>query len=483
MASINSDRKSQGLNVPLVTRTSFDSDVSDDESVFSREIDSTATSDTEPDHIEVVKRSTTKKVDVAIPTPEVTEPVVQEETPAQADGETRSVNEISESIMEVLGRYRLIHQNDANKPWKARARFLNQVQGFVTRQEPVSMALPAFPFKSPNKATKVLGSLPDMGEQISLLHLQGVCSAIKGVYKQGGEVYIVSDGLMYNDILGITDAEVYRYSQALQQMAKDCGCNDIKFLPFTNLLGGVSDAAEPTTEEAYLKDVSYFRDQIMERYTPEGFNVESHLAKDADATLTYRGYIKFLETDLATRPADAEPKTKSQMKKMYEEIAKKMMVRGKAFAASIAQNVGGPIRLSIHASTEVSKLSMSLIPQVGKSHTPWHSSLSRAIDGSITMNHAASVPAMTHDLICDKEGRPSYFRERSPLFHWSEMEVNFDYQYPGGMVISPRDPNTRYTLNESHIQKVRALAEKCSPVILQGFADSTEQTTFEATKA
>lgn len=88
---------------------------------------------------------------------------------------------------------------------------------------------------------------------------------------------------------------------------------------------------------------------------------------------------------------------------------------------------------------------MSLIPQIGRFHTPWHAALVRAVDGSITMSHAAQVPALTHDLIYDTEGRPSYFRERSDLFNWPGMDVDFDYIYPTGIVITPRDRSERYS--------------------------------------
>lgn len=123
---------------------------------------------------------------------------------------------------------------------------------------------------------------------------------------------------------------------------------------------------------------------------------------------------------------------------------------------------------------------MSLIPQIGRFHTPWHAALVRAFDGSITMTHAREVPSLTHDLIYDNDGRPSYFRERSPLFDWPGMDVNFDYIYPTGIIITPRDPSSKYSLHNVHMQKVRGLSEACSPVVLRGFTETTNQHIFEA---
>jgi pyoverdine/dityrosine biosynthesis protein Dit1 len=60
------------------------------------------------------------------------------------------------------------------------------------------MILPAFPFKSPNASSKVLGNMPDFGEELALAHLNGLCQNIGEVYDPGADVYISSDGLVYN---------------------------------------------------------------------------------------------------------------------------------------------------------------------------------------------------------------------------------------------------------------------------------------------
>lgn len=125
------------------------------------------------------------------------------------DGKTApsplSTSEIAERIVAVLERYRL-HSGDAKQPWGAKNKFMFQVERYVARNETVLMALPAFPFKSPNKKTKVLGTLPDKGEEVALSHLEGLCLAIQDVYAPGAHVYIVSDGLSYNGRLDYPSA-------------------------------------------------------------------------------------------------------------------------------------------------------------------------------------------------------------------------------------------------------------------------------------
>ncbi|KAL8641518.1 MAG: hypothetical protein Q9228_001681 [Teloschistes exilis] len=495
VSHLSAEVKPQLLKTPDVSTEALESDISEYDSSSECETNSTRSSiETESDVSEELVKTTNYRVAADVDpkatstaaTVQIEQAQPEKSTTSDNDIEVaydgkkppmaRSVIDICEDILGVLARYRLTHQSDTSKVWGAKSKFLVQVERCVIRAEPVLMSLPAFPFKSPNKKTKVLGTLPDKGEEVALSHLEGLCLAIKDVYEPGANVFIVSDGLMYSDILGISDLEVWRYGQALRKMARDHRCDHVKFLRLRNLLG-TEDIAEPITEEEYLRDAPQFRDDLLERYLPKNFDVDAQIAKDASTTLTYRGYIKFLETDLATQ---GEWETKAQMKKQCEAVARKMIVRGKAFATSIAKNLTEHVRLSIHPSTEQNKLSMSIIPQIGRSVTPWHGALIRAIDGSITMGHAASVPALTHDLIFDREGRPSYFRERSDLFDWPGMDVDFNYLYPTGIIITPRDPKSRYSFHDVHMQKVRALSEACSPVVLRGFTDTTDEQVFEA---
>lgn len=79
-----------------------------------------------------------------------------------------------------------------------RSHFMEMVYHRLVKNEKISMVLPAFPFKSPNSRTKVLGILPDKAEEFALRCLDGLCKNIKRIYAPGAEVYIVSDGIVYS---------------------------------------------------------------------------------------------------------------------------------------------------------------------------------------------------------------------------------------------------------------------------------------------
>lgn len=109
--------------------------------------------------------------------------------------------------------------------------------------------------------------------------------------------------------------------------------------------------------------------------------------------------------------------------------------------------------------------------------TPWHSSVAVGIDGSFKTVHAEDVRE-THDLVF-RNGRPYCFREKSDLYDFGKIEVEFEHLYPCGLIIRPAGGSgIQPSLRDVHMQKVRKLAELQSPVVLRGFAETTERELF-----
>lgn len=111
--------------------------------------------------------------------------------------------ETASKILRIIDRYRL--RKSHNSPEKAdegALKFLALIYSHVKSSEAVPMCLPAFPFKSPNSSTKVLGKLPDRAEELALAHMNGLCLAIQDVYPPGAKLTIISDGLVYNGMFG-----------------------------------------------------------------------------------------------------------------------------------------------------------------------------------------------------------------------------------------------------------------------------------------
>lgn len=94
-------------------------------------------------------------------------------------------------------RLRYITEHDK---WsgQGRAVFFSRVYEFVRRGVRVEFCLPAFPCKSSNP-DKVVGVVPDRGEQLALENLHSFVEAIEGIYEPGAKLWIVSDGHVFSD--------------------------------------------------------------------------------------------------------------------------------------------------------------------------------------------------------------------------------------------------------------------------------------------
>jgi pyoverdine/dityrosine biosynthesis protein Dit1 len=138
----------------------------------------------------------------------------------------------------------------------------------------------------------------------------------------------------------VTDLEVWKYGQALRKLGEEHGCNNIRFIRLVDLLGR-RDLGEPLSEADYLRDAPRFRDELYKTYIPDKFDVNTYIANEKDALVTYRGYLKFLELDLEENSGpEFENMTKAERKKNLENVAKMMIQRGKVSMNAETDKVG-----------------------------------------------------------------------------------------------------------------------------------------------
>jgi pyoverdine/dityrosine biosynthesis protein Dit1 len=138
------------------------------------------------EHVTMTNNKVNESSPVQVITTEILEP------PAVETGHEATATK----ALRIIEQYGLNYERTGS--WEGFETFLPVVVGQVARGEPIKMLLPGFPFKSPNSRDKVLGNLPDLGEELALNHLNGLCENIKAVYEHGAEVHITSDGLVYN---------------------------------------------------------------------------------------------------------------------------------------------------------------------------------------------------------------------------------------------------------------------------------------------
>jgi hypothetical protein len=137
------------------------------------------------------------------------------------------------------------------------------------------------------------------------------------------------------------------------------------------------------------------------------------------------------------------------------------------------------VRLSIHPSTDAVKLSVSLLPTDTLYTTPWHSTIAFRLDGTVTTGMRSEFEKDDTLELAYENGRPSHFREKSPLLSWAEDKggIVAEPLYPAGFVIRPAVAGS-LGLDDIDAAKVRELAQVNSPVVLRGFVKRPDQERF-----
>ncbi|KAF4537727.1 Pyoverdine dityrosine biosynthesis [Lasiodiplodia theobromae] len=170
-----------------------------------------------------------------------------------------------------------------------------KLRSFISQAKPIILVLPAFPWKNRN-LDKVIGRHPDLGEELGLARLNHVCEEIRKVYVHGALLHLIADGPVYNDLLGIPDAEYYAYGLQLRALADKKGFGSIHFLRLPDLLqDGNSD--ELSTDD-YLSSVPSWRARLEADFLDVNFDVDQEVLKNEDTRLTYQGYVRLAEEDL-----------------------------------------------------------------------------------------------------------------------------------------------------------------------------------------
>lgn len=106
---------------------------------------------------------------------------------------------IPQQIVKVLKRFSLHsspdgHQYNTGKVFET---VTEKLKDNIAANQPITMVLPAFPWKNPNQ-NKVLGTGADLGEELGLARLNHLCDEIAQVYPYGARLILICDGPVYN---------------------------------------------------------------------------------------------------------------------------------------------------------------------------------------------------------------------------------------------------------------------------------------------
>ncbi|KAI8939080.1 hypothetical protein NX059_004919 [Plenodomus lindquistii] len=262
-----------------------------------------------------------------------------------------------------------------------REAFLNRVYGYVDKNLPIQLALPAFPCKSPNP-NKVGGIMPDLAEHIAMDVLHDFIKEVNTVYEPGATMWVINDGHVFSDCIGVDDEMIDTYDACMSAIYNERYPNEtgqtptIRFKGLKNIFAADSDGFQglqklllnshhmphpvktKLTGEAELcrklmlgiggPDRAYIR-QLIEQQEP-------------DALGLYRGQTRFMLEDLADVPS-VKSLSGKQKKKTAALVAEEMISRNQAYSNLTELLLPNHVRLSIHAHNNAGpKFAIRLLP-------------------------------------------------------------------------------------------------------------------------
>lgn len=275
---------------------------------------------------------------------------------------------------------------------------LHQVISAIKEEKPITFVLPGFPAKSPNLA-KVLGTVPDMAEQLSLEFLNTLCKQIQEIYSPGAHVIVCSDGRVFNDVVGICDKDVTDYQNELSLLIKKMSFTYLSSFNLDDLYSGL--------------DFKQMRHRLMEQYGEPLETLKDAVRKGSkrscsmeteEAHRQYCGITRFLVED-AMHPG--QPLSRTALQKTCRQRAYTVIQRSRAWSAVIAERFPDAVRLSIHPQTcGTSKLGIHLM-EAESWMTPWHG-VAVDIGKKFVLLKRAQADELGARLIY-REGRPSHY--------------------------------------------------------------------------
>lgn len=263
---------------------------------------------------------------------------------------------------------------------------------FVQYNRPIKFSMMGFPFKSTNTRDKVLGELPDLGEQLTMANFKEFERQMKLVYAPGIQITIASDGYAFSDVLGVSEKTVDTYQNISLGMAAETKLSIVSLKDF------------------YKGSVDQIQTKLLEQFGISDIELERRILQDYDVNILYKAMIRFMEAEVAMWK---EYPSRNQLQKQAKIVTREMMLRNEAYSKLIQTELSDHIRLSMHPSINNGvKYSFSLIrgPQIY--HSAWHSAILVNSNGSISTIHKGDALAAGHELVY-QNNQPYYFQAKN----------------------------------------------------------------------
>ncbi len=286
--------------------------------------------------------------------------------------DSEATKQVAKQILKVIFNHRKISGDEDNCAGtsceKCLEKHLAKVDYFVSLNQPIHFILPAFPAKSPNQ-TKVLGELPDLGEETALVTLENMCAEIADAYPPGAKITICSDGRIFAELVGVTDEKVTRYVHCLNRIISELQLKNIEVVNLEDLL------PEKSFDEA--------RRFVISNYAENLADLQEKLKYSAEFRQLFNGIHRFISED---RIAAETEKSKTKIKEESKLIALQVIQHSNAWTRFLCRYFPESVRLSIHPySPHADKIGIRLTKATDNWLTPWHGVMVLTADGYLLM--------------------------------------------------------------------------------------------------
>lgn len=266
-----------------------------------------------------------------------------------------------------------------------------RIDKFVVQNKTIDFVMLGLPFKSTNDRDKVLGKVPDMGEQLTMRHFATFNKAVKEVYSPGVKFNVASDGYIFNELLEVTDKTVETY----KEICLDMGNEEKAPIQIFDLNDFYSN-----------NNLVVKREKMMTQFGVDYEQLEKKILFDADTNALYRGMIRFMQEELAPRNYASN----NQLAKAAKLLTRNMMLYNEAWSNLVKEEFSSMIRLSMHPSiNNGAKYSIKLLPGNKAHHSAWHSVVVlNQNTNEIQTLHKKDAVAAGYELV-ELNNKPSHF--------------------------------------------------------------------------
>ncbi|KJZ71017.1 hypothetical protein HIM_09596 [Hirsutella minnesotensis 3608] len=304
--------------------------------------------------------------------------------------------------------------------------FRARISHYVERGQKIEFCLPAFPCKSSHPG-KVQGVSPDRGEYIALTHLDDFIQGIERLYRPGAKLWVISDGHVFSDCIGVDDGVVDSYGEQLIAMSERIamsrgGVDRIGFKSLLDLLKlerlegtKLLESSIPPLQH-HIATKMTDEAETCRRILQRGFQVHPQElrrridSKELGIIALYRGFSRFMLEDLALNPYTSAL-SQSQRRKLSAKVAFEMIQRNQAYSNLVEVMFPYHVRLSIHAHNNAGpKFGIQLFGNQVRATNEL------SPDGDLVKSHdQLHVPTPWHNCIVEIQGHSTLYITKSSV--------------------------------------------------------------------